>query len=43
MDKPDFNYCYNPVQMNIVDELSYRIEDKCTNRALVSAGSLLGK
>ena len=43
MDKPDFNYCYNPVQTNVVDGLDYRIEDKCTDRALVSAGSLLGK
>jgi hypothetical protein len=43
MDKPDFNYCYNPVPTNVVDELSFRIEDQCTNRALVSTGSLLGK
>ena len=43
MDKPDFNYCYNPLMMKVVDELVYRIEDKCTDRALVSAGSLLGK
>ena len=43
MDKPDFNYCYNPTRKPVVDDLRFRVEDQCTNRALISSGSMLGK